>query len=624
MPRFTLILTVLLAVWGALPTAAQNLPTRQPTRYRRIEAAFAPNAPAATVGAGVWAKIAEGQPQLALLMDIESPGGRHITFRQLLANGLPVLDGTLKVNLLHNGTVLNVMDNLMNEPAIGLPAQDIGPAAAEAIALGRWGGYMAQMQLGLGWVNGRWEYVYQGTTFDGPEAATWNFRLSAATGEMLWSEPNNLHFHNGSCNHNHAEVDTPGTGYVFDPCPLTTASAVYGGQFVDNSDATNASLDAERVTVTLQDLTFQNGVFKLIGPHVALEDASSPTSAPVTSPDGNFFYNRQQNGFEDVMAYYHIDSYQRYIQSLGFTNIGNLPLRVDAHGYTDDQSSVSPNGTQTLMRIGDGCVDDGEDADVILHEYGHAISHFASNSNSGNERRGLDEGCGDYIAASYSRSVDPWHWEQVFTWDGHNTCWDGRDAAVTTNYNPSQASSFNIHSTGQWWSTALMRAWTIVGRTVSDRVFFEELYMNQDNMTLRDAALLAIDADIALYGGIHVPTYATIFCNMNLMVEPNCSTYINYVSTPDQTVLHPGAALHIGPNPVAVAQPLRYTFQGLQFGPAGINFQVVAANGQTVRQYTVTEMEGELPVQDLPPGMYHLVAQPGNGLPTMARSFVIL
>jgi hypothetical protein len=557
-------------------------------------------------------------------MDIESPGGRHITYRQLLPNGLPVLDGSLKVNLLRNGDVLNVMDNLMQEPALGLPNQDIGPAAAEALALGRWGGYMARMELGLAWVDGRWLYVYDGTTFDGPEAASWNFRLNAATGQLLWSEPTTLHSPTGGGQQAHAEVDTPGTGYVYDPCPLTTAHANYGGQFVDGNNATNATLDAERIQVTLQGLTFQNNVFNLRGPFVALEDAASPTSAPVTSPNGQFFYDRSQKGFEDVMCYYHVDSYQRYVQSLGFTNIGNLPLRVDAHGYTDDQSSVTPNGAQTLMRIGDGCVDDGEDADVILHEYGHALSHFASNSNSGNERRALDEGIGDYIAASYSRSVDPWRWQDVFTWDGHNTCWDGRTAAITTNYNPSTASGFNIHATGQWWSTALMRAWPIVGREVSDRVFFQELYMNTNNMTLRDAALNVIQADIALYGGVHVPTYAQIFCDMNLMVEPNCTQYINYVGAADASRVNPGANLQVAPNPVSSNQPLRYALHGVTLPASGITLRIMASSGQVVREVQAHQNEGTVPTDGLPAGLYHLMASPGAGQAPLAQSFVVL
>ena len=42
-----------------------------------------------------------------------------------------------------------------------------------------------------------------------------------------------------------------------------------------------------------------------------------------------FNYTRANDSFEDVMSYYHIDTLQRYIQSLGFKNINNRSIKSE-------------------------------------------------------------------------------------------------------------------------------------------------------------------------------------------------------------------------------------------------------------------------------------------------------
>jgi hypothetical protein len=131
------------------------------------------------------------------------------------------------------------------------------------------------------------------------------------------------------------------------------------------------------------------------------------------------------------MTYFHIDQNQRYIQSLGFTGgAGIQDGRIDAdsdgvNGADDSHYVPSTN----IVAFGHGCVDDNEDADVILHEYGHAIQHDINPNWSGGDTGAMGEGFGDYWAGSYSYSTTngpSFHPEWAFTWDGHNNCWDGR------------------------------------------------------------------------------------------------------------------------------------------------------------------------------------------------------
>src|SRR5262245_2365308 len=74
------------------------------------------------------------------------------------------------------------------------------------------------------------------------------------------------------------------------------------------------------------------------------------------------------------MVYHHVDRAIGYLESLGYRGaraIFRTPLPVNAHGTRDDNSSYSP-GLRRLT-LGTGGVDDAEDADIILHEFGHAL-----------------------------------------------------------------------------------------------------------------------------------------------------------------------------------------------------------------------------------------------------------
>ena len=112
---------------------------------------------------------------------------------------------------------------------------------------------------------------------------------------------------------------------------------------------------------------------------------------------------RSSDKFEALMAYYHVDHEQSYVQSLGFHNVNSRRQVVLADKISDDNSFYSPF-TRTLT-LGTGGVDDGEDADVISHEYGHSIQDSQAPAflrSLGLEAGSLAEGSADYMAAVMS------------------------------------------------------------------------------------------------------------------------------------------------------------------------------------------------------------------------------
>ena len=70
------------------------------------------------------------------------------------------------------------------------------------------------------------------------------------------------------------------------------------------------------------------------------------------------------------------------------------PQRLRINQWGVDNSFATTHKDE--IRLGKGGVDDAEDAEVILHEYGHAI-HFAQEfAFASNEAGAISEGFGDY------------------------------------------------------------------------------------------------------------------------------------------------------------------------------------------------------------------------------------
>ena len=187
--------------------------------------------------------------------------------------------------------------------------------------------------------------------------------------------------------------DVPtGTAQVFVPNPVQSLG---DESLTDQKDSDAAVPAAAYFKVTLTNL---DGSGFLRGDWA---NVSSETGNPAFSPTNTFVYTRSQDEFEQVMAYYWITESQKYIQSLGFgtkyppVNKESQDVRINQLGADNSFETDHPKDE---IRYGKGGVDDAEDAEVVLHEYGHAI-HDGSGFVFGSEEAGaISEGFGDYWA----------------------------------------------------------------------------------------------------------------------------------------------------------------------------------------------------------------------------------
>jgi hypothetical protein len=293
-----------------------------------------------------------------------------------------------------------------------------------------------------------------------------------------------------------------GIASVFVPNPVQSQ----GDETLTDQKDSDAAVPAEAYhTVTLTNL---DGTGFLSGDYA---DVYSSTGDLAFSPTNTFLYTRHQDEFEQVMVYYWMTQAQRYIQSLGFGTtlpaINDEPqnARVDQWGVDNSFETTHPKDE---LRFGKGGVDDAEDAEVILHEYGHAI-HAAQNFNFAPEENGaISEGFGDYWAVTVSDVVshqlavpelEPL--ACVADWDAtsytstvpHCLRRVDRDLHYPADLNG------EVHHDGQIWSRALWDIRNGLGPTEADTIILQGTN-GYNGTTMPDLANRTVAAAQSLYG----------------------------------------------------------------------------------------------------------------------------
>lgn len=286
-----------------------------------------------------------------------------------------------------------------------------------------------------------------------------------------------------------------GTGRVFFPNPV---ASLQDQTLTDKKDADYPALQPAYRTVTLTNL---DGSGYLKGDWATI---LSETGDPAYSPTNTFSYGRKDDRFEQVMGYYWITESQKYIQSLGFGSsrrgVNKEPQKLRINQWGQDNSFATD--TKDEIRLGKGGVDDAEDAEVILHEYGHAI-HFSQNFSFASEEAGaISEGFGDYWAANITDIIAPTpdpaciaDWDSVSYTSSTPHCLRRLDA----NLHYPQDLSGEVHRDGRIWSQALWAIRTQLGHVKANTIILEGQF-DFPGTTMTDLAQRTVNAAQQIYG----------------------------------------------------------------------------------------------------------------------------
>ena len=433
--------------------------------------------------------------------------GSHIFFQQQ-QNARPVLGAYVSVHLRDDGSIAVLNNGYL--PQLTLPTRTARITAVQAVQSARQAIEFAAPRgsspapqlavLPLSPTEGR--LVWQVMVVAANPAGDWEVLVDATTGEVI-KRTNLLVFDRGTPQQSGA------IGQVLQP-------TVPGWIAVAKEPLTMA-------TVPLEGLDNSGW---LSGDYVNLTQLAGSRPAKAYSPTHEFVYAADDPRFEEVMVYHYVDSTQRYVQSLGYSD-SNSPANgirdrvtlANAHWFDQDQSFFS--ASDGALHFGDGGVDDAEDPDIIVHEYAHALQQDQIPYWGGGEMNAIGEGFSDYLAASRfaEESIDP-------------ACIAERDSQayvskapfclrrVDRNRQYPVDLSGDAHQDGEIWSRVLWDLRTELGATAADRLALESNYYLPAAATLVDAGQALLDADAMLNNGAHSDTIRHALMRRGLLSLP--------------------------------------------------------------------------------------------------------
>jgi hypothetical protein len=416
---------------------------------------------------------------LELVHTYQSLVGIHYQFTQTYL-GSKVYQSNVKIALNSYGQVINVVNDLVDLRNINLPTSAIS-------------------------TNQIW-------AFNGVQLVVANKQITGNK-EQYFDIDNQLIFENVKSLS--AGKDTNARVKIFNPDPLTTARSQYVAPYLNYNKLDTPSLNNERKDLILSLKLDSVGNFVAENDYVLVKDIMAPIAEPfIVSHKDSLVVTRNTNIFKQEMALFHIHQYQMYIQSLGFSNL-KRQLWVDPIGDFGENSRFEFSTENPYILLGIGGIPDAEDADVITHEYSHAVAFYiAPNTIDGEERIGIDEGNADIMAVLYSRKLSDYNWRKVFNWDG-NESWNGRNTLNTKNY----LNDFVLqrYSLGNIWSGAVTDIAEEIGIDTTVTLLLTAMASLQTNMTIPQFANLFIQADSILFNKYHYGSIKNSFVNRKII-----------------------------------------------------------------------------------------------------------
>jgi zinc metalloprotease ZmpB len=290
-----------------------------------------------------------------------------------------------------------------------------------------------------------------------------------------------------------------GIGQVFFPNPV---ASLQDQSLTDQKDANYPALQPAYRIVTLTNL---DGSGFLAGDWANVRNS---TGELAYSPDNTFIFTRNDDRFEQVMAYYWVTEAQKYIQSLGFGSTLR-PINKESQDVRINQLGIDNSYSwdkHDVLRFGKGGVDDAEDAEVILHEYGHAMmdSQMVPFGFGGSVEAGsIGEGFGDYWAVTVSNVIAPTPDPAcVADWDSVSYTVQVPHCLRRVDHDLHYPGDLNgrVHHDGQIWSRALWDIRNALGHQTTDTLILEGIFGFAPDTSMPAAAQATVAAAQRLYG----------------------------------------------------------------------------------------------------------------------------
>lgn len=453
-----------------------------------------------------------GGIELATIAVRRGAASHHVVLQQL-AGGLPVLGSSLSVHFGRDGRVnlcrRRLFDGLSTATTAALTPSDALAVARAHLGASRPFAEAQEPRLSILPGRAGARLVYECWVVALEPAESYRVIVDAGTAAALSVEDRSFDF--------------DGTGRVFNPSPVV---ALQDLTLSDRDDSAAAVPQSAYQTVTLRDL-FEDAAppYTLTGPFVTTEG----TPERASNERGDFLFDRDDPRFEEVMVYYHVDSIQRRLQSLGFADVCRRQVRAFVNSrppgipYDADQARYFPDGKGTgVLAFGTGGVDSAEDAEVIAHEYGHAILDYqVVNFGESREAVALAEGFCDFLSASIFTEVSAGfgdacigEWKAASSSPGSPHCLRRLD---NDKRYPYDMTYLDRYQDSEIWSGALWDLAGSVGTESALQLAIEANFYLERDASFKEAGESILLADEELFGGAHEAAIGAVLCQRGIL-----------------------------------------------------------------------------------------------------------
>lgn len=333
---------------------------------------------------------------------------------------------------------------------------------------------------------------------------------------------------------------------VFMPDPVTESNdpTIHGG-------SSTSTLNAFRHDVTAEVAPADGGgTFRLDGDWFRCVDWDTPAFPQPVEPSPTFSYDSYpaNRAFLSANAYYWLDTFARYLRTLGNTtlNANMTKVEVDAQAYdNEDQSEWHGTMTPPRIRFGEGGAPDAGDVGVILHEYVHGVFDWLDADHGGSAS--YEHSVCDALPAIYRDRFNPngHRRTETFPFDNNATNqWSTeRRLDLLQRFDDAGFGGYGNNLRNSMLGTALWRCYLGMGGDSPDpavriaaadaviRTMLEMLIVVPDDTSPSAAHAVSmaqgcITADSALTGGLYSKVMDEAFVNQGLWAPRPVDVYI--------------------------------------------------------------------------------------------------
>ncbi len=275
-------------------------------------------------------------------------------------------------------------------------------------------------------------------------------------------------------------------------------------------------------------LTELDGSGTLTGKYVVVK---SNTGKAAVTVNGAFpAWHRDDERFEQVMAYYWLTEAQHYLQHLGFGNdlrsVRTDRVYVRVNQYGKDNAFYYDIGKRPTILLGKGGIDAAEDGEAIVHEYGHAVQDFQiAGLDDGEDHRlppevlAIGEGFSDYLAVTATL------WKTGPGAINDEACWldwiskaEGKDCIrrVDTDKHYPEDVDGRSHDDGEIWSSALWHIRSALGDVLAGRIIIDAQFDFAADTSFSAAARTTVAAALRLGGPTAAVAVRTAFADRGI------------------------------------------------------------------------------------------------------------